>query len=468
MPDETFRPICFMVMPFGKKNTGIDSPAVVDFDALWHKALKPALEQLGYRPVRADQDTDALIINEMLERLYYSDLVLADISIANANVYYEIGIRHAARETGCVVIAAAWSHPVFDLAQIRHLRYQLTDGSITDTEANNIQTIIFDNVKKMGTGASPINQVIKGYPQATTNQKRAQELAGQLEFYETLSARINTILKEPPEPKDKRARALVAEYETEEFLSVSIMASMMIKLIRDAYSLAGDNNCWHSLIHYIDKLPGTIKKTAFVQEQYALAKGKVGEIIESIQLLESIINLHGESFERRGLIGGRYKQLYLQEKQKIDDARSKADDTNTTQAMRTYLNLAIENYERGMYLDLNEFYCSCNLPALYRERCDTGDEDRALETATLARNACERKMQRNEIDEWTASTLLMLAFAEREYPRAKSAWETVKTQPRAHWMNEATKNTIFKLVHQIPDKQKSKVKFLALYEEIFQ
>ena len=91
--------ICFMVMPFGVKPTGLEpgtGPVKVDFDALWNKAFKPLIEQLGYTPFRADADTGALIIQEMIERLAYADIVVADVSIPNANVYYEIGVRHAA------------------------------------------------------------------------------------------------------------------------------------------------------------------------------------------------------------------------------------------------------------------------------------------------------------------------------------------------------------------------------------
>ena len=113
--------ICFMVMPFGVKPTGLargQGPTKVDFDSLWQNALKPLIEDLGYTPFRADADTGALIINEMIERLAYSDIVVADISIPNANVYYEIGIRHAARSTGCVLVSADWARPVFDLSLI--------------------------------------------------------------------------------------------------------------------------------------------------------------------------------------------------------------------------------------------------------------------------------------------------------------------------------------------------------------
>ena len=70
--------------------------------------------------MRADQETGALIINQMLERLYFSDLVLADLTIPNGNVYYEIGLRHAARESGCVLLAADWSKQLF--ATLRSIR----------------------------------------------------------------------------------------------------------------------------------------------------------------------------------------------------------------------------------------------------------------------------------------------------------------------------------------------------------
>src|SRR6476469_2296530 len=111
------RPVCFMVMPFGVKDPRATAPAParVNFDVLWEKALRPGLDGLGYQPVRADQDLGALIIAEMLERLYFSDLVIADVTIPNGNVYYELGIRHAARDKGCVMVGADWAEPLFDV-----------------------------------------------------------------------------------------------------------------------------------------------------------------------------------------------------------------------------------------------------------------------------------------------------------------------------------------------------------------
>ena len=101
------RPVCFMVMPFGTKPVEPrpdSAPDKIDFDALWNKALAPVIEELGYQPVRADQETGASIILEMLERLFFSDLVVADMTLPNGNVYYEVGIRHACKRTGCVLV----------------------------------------------------------------------------------------------------------------------------------------------------------------------------------------------------------------------------------------------------------------------------------------------------------------------------------------------------------------------------
>src|SRR5689334_11582052 len=122
-----------MVMPFARKPTGIterDVPAEVDFDALWERVYQPVLEDLGYQAVRADRDVGALIISQMIQRLAIADLVVADVTIANANVYYEVGVRHAAKATGCVLVGADWARPVFDLEQMRALRFPLPDGDV--------------------------------------------------------------------------------------------------------------------------------------------------------------------------------------------------------------------------------------------------------------------------------------------------------------------------------------------------
>src|SRR5215831_4369382 len=172
-----------MVMPFGKKKT--DAPAgqglaEIDFDALWDRAFRPAIEKLGYDAVRADQEVGSLIINEMLERLYFSDLVLADMTIPNGNVYYEVGVRHACRDVGCVLLAADWSRQLFDVAQMRTVRYPLAAMPIDDAAAVQIRDALVTGIQPRAGGLSPIYTVIPGFPTAVDPQ-RATVMRKQLE-----------------------------------------------------------------------------------------------------------------------------------------------------------------------------------------------------------------------------------------------------------------------------------------------
>jgi len=149
------RPLCFMIMPYGRKPTQApvgQGVAEVDFNALWDRAFVPVIETLGYEPVRADQDTGALIVTQMFERLYFADLVLADMTIPNGNVYYEVGIRHASKEKGCVLLATDWSRQLFDVTQMRTVRYPLAEGDITEATAKGIAVAIKDRIATLATG----------------------------------------------------------------------------------------------------------------------------------------------------------------------------------------------------------------------------------------------------------------------------------------------------------------------------
>src|SRR5215831_15000642 len=162
------RPICFMVMPYSTKSTGTPSPAgapdKINFDRLWDAALRPAIDAAGYEPVRANEDIGALIINEMIERLAISDLVLADVSIPNGNVYYEVGIRHAAQKQGCIMTAATWSKALFDIDQMRQIRYPLPEESISDETAAEIINIVQAAIPVMAAGDSPFYRCSLNFP----------------------------------------------------------------------------------------------------------------------------------------------------------------------------------------------------------------------------------------------------------------------------------------------------------------
>lgn len=405
------RPICFVVMPFGKKAVvprPSRAPRRVDFDALWAKAFKPALEKLGYEPVRADQDLDALIIHEMIERLYFSDLVMADLSIPNANVYYEIGVRHASRKNGCVLIAAEWAVPLFDTAQMRRLAYPMPEGEITDATAKVIRSSL-KNVKKLAEGETPIYTVLPGYPDERAIAKsRASSIKAQLDAFSVFQARAQSATLERDKNKKKAiVDGLIAEHPPSRAISTGV-AVRMVTLIRDTVG-------WAEMIEYLDKLPKSIRELDFMTEQRALAISKLDDHLAAVAALEQMNRLRGPTSERWGIIGGRYKKLY--EKTKIRD----------------YLNQAIAAYEQGMKVNLNDYYPTGNLPRLYLQRKGAGDKEKAVFADQVTRLALSRAKELDPDDPWIRPTELALAFDCADVDRAEKLLAEVRLQGHAAW-----------------------------------
>jgi len=119
-----FERTCFVIMPFGVKLLG--DGRQVDFELIYHEIFRPAIQAVALDAVRVDQDyfVGATPL-ETYKYLEYSRLVLADITALSANVFYELGIRHHARQSGTVVVREAQGSAIpFDLASVRIFSYR--------------------------------------------------------------------------------------------------------------------------------------------------------------------------------------------------------------------------------------------------------------------------------------------------------------------------------------------------------
>src|SRR5262249_22163542 len=107
----------FVVRPFGVKEG-------VDFDRVHRELIAPVLDAL-----QIGGDTTAEIARagnireDMFKLLAVADLVIADLTIHNANVFYELGVRHAIRSRHTFLIRANLAAVPFDLLTERYLEY---------------------------------------------------------------------------------------------------------------------------------------------------------------------------------------------------------------------------------------------------------------------------------------------------------------------------------------------------------
>ena len=121
------KPHAFVAMPFGNK-PGQDG-TLINFNAIYNDLLKPAIEAAGLAVFRVDEEQAAGDIkSDMFQELLIADLVVADLTLDNPNVWYELGVRHALRACGIVLIQGPSDKQPFDIYTDRKLNYNLKDG----------------------------------------------------------------------------------------------------------------------------------------------------------------------------------------------------------------------------------------------------------------------------------------------------------------------------------------------------
>ena len=126
MPNEELGRLCFVIMPFGEKD---DHGKLIDFDAVYRQIIKPAVEALTQDRIRihclrCDEVEKAGLIHErMINYILDAEVAVVDISTANPNVYYELGVRHALRDRVTVLIRREGTRNPFNIAGMNTIDY---------------------------------------------------------------------------------------------------------------------------------------------------------------------------------------------------------------------------------------------------------------------------------------------------------------------------------------------------------
>jgi hypothetical protein len=116
------KPICFFITPIGKPDSGERKRA----DQIQRHILQETLSS-KFKIVRADDlPHPGSITHQIIELLHNADLVVADLTGANANVAYELAIRHSFNKVSIHLVDRADSIP-FDLKDERTVVFDLND-----------------------------------------------------------------------------------------------------------------------------------------------------------------------------------------------------------------------------------------------------------------------------------------------------------------------------------------------------
>lgn len=129
--------ICFIVSPIGNESTEIRNRA----DKLFKFIVKPVCEKCNFEAVRVDQlNNSDSITNTIIEQLSSAELVIADITGHNPNVFYEMGYR-ACLKKPIIHLRMKGEQIPFDIASIRTFDYDFELEHVEEIKDRLVQTI---------------------------------------------------------------------------------------------------------------------------------------------------------------------------------------------------------------------------------------------------------------------------------------------------------------------------------------
>jgi len=406
-------PHAFVVMPFGKKKGSDGSP--YDFNAIYKDLIKPALIMAGFEPFRADEETSSGdILTDMFQELLLADLVLCDLSIDNANAFYELGIRHAFRKRGVVHIQAGRAYMPFDIFNVRTLPYHITPEGVPDPEFidKDIQAIARMTRDTWASDPdaihSPIFNLLTGLDEPERTSLRTPLATGFWREYNEWKQRVTIA--------ERQLRIGDILLLTEEITNPMIKEEAVGEAGRALQNMGRDEL---ALEQYRKGLEVNPRNLDF-RRQEAIFLNRLGRIEEAIVKLEDLLHDFPSDTEAISTLGRIYKGMWTDSWMWLSDK-----DKRTKAAYESYqwLIKAYNTYLKGYKYDLNNTYPGVNALTLATLMIDLADryedkEDPDPDVVNLRETlpelrgtllfALEIKSQNEETDYWTLVSLAEL------------------------------------------------------------
>jgi tetratricopeptide (TPR) repeat protein len=143
--------ICFVIMPFKEKEV---EGKVINFDKIYDEIFAPAISAVKLPeggtliPKRTDKDYfTADIDTEMFMYLEYSRFAFVDITGLNANVFYELGVRHHANQSGTAIFRQGDKVPPFDISHIKAFPYEYQPEIKARESGDLIRKVLTDSLE---------------------------------------------------------------------------------------------------------------------------------------------------------------------------------------------------------------------------------------------------------------------------------------------------------------------------------
>jgi tetratricopeptide (TPR) repeat protein len=410
--------VCFILMPFGTKPD--TSGRLIDFNCIYQTIFKAAIEATGLLPIRADEEQSHGFIHKLMyERLLLSEYAIADLTILNANVYYELGVRHAARPATTIMTMAGQAGLPFDVAGLRVLPYSLDSTGKPSDPAGDC-TALADRLNAcIGRDLvdSPLYQLVDGLKPPPIDRERTDLFREHAAYSEDVKSRLATA-------RAKNEIALVESIAKSLGEVSGLEAGVAIDILL-SYRAVG---AYQKMLQLVAGMDRTLSRTTLVREQLAFAQNRIGQSREAEETLKEILRERGPSSETNGLLGRVYK-----------DRWQKATKAGDIFPAKAHLKQAIEAYLEGFEADWRDAYPGINAVMLM----EIANDPRRQALIPVVRYSVERRLARKgQADYWDHATRLELAVLADDADRSSEALGDVLAGEVEKWQLETTAENV--------------------------
>jgi MAP3K TRAFs-binding domain len=335
---------CFVIMGFGEKTDFQSNPQrVLNLNMTYANIIKPAVEETGHTCIRADEIIHSTVIDKpMYDNLLSADLVIADLSTANANAIYELGVRHALRPHRTIVMAENnFSFP-FDLNHLSILKYEHLGKDIGFSEVMRVKQALKTKIATLMGSPEVDSPVFLFIP----------SLQAPILLNLAVEAAPLPALSSAPTDKKSFAELLVS--------------------FRAAKGQAAAPDDWAVPLGLLNRLKTMQPDDPYILQQLALATYKFEQpdkkaaLIKAQGILSKLVPQTSSDAETVGLWGAIHKRLWSQTKNRDD------------------LNVSVKAYGRGYYIK-NDYYNGINYAFMLDLRASQSTGDDALVDHGLAK-----------------------------------------------------------------------------------
>ena len=337
----------FIIRPFGLKRD-------INFDDVEAKLIGPALEQLHLAGrTTIDILKQGNIRLDMFQRLLTADLVLADLSIHNANVFYELGIRHALRDKRTLLLRARVDDFPFDLQTDRYFTYD------KDNPAASLALLITAVRQTMNSDDrdSPVFRLLPGLE--APNPSRF--LAVPSDFQEDVQRALAD--KKTGDLELLATEVSGFEWERE---GLRLIGHAQFKL----RAFEGARQTWEAIRQANETELEANKLLATIYQ-------RLGDLTKSDEAVMRLLNRRRdiksplELAEAHALLGSNEKERWIKEWDQCSGEDESSVSQRRTLALRSaFLRKAWQRYADGFAEDLNHYYSGLNALAMLTIRVE--------------------------------------------------------------------------------------------------